>query len=164
MKSLVVYYSMSGNVKQTAELISEVSGADLLALHPVKEYPSKGAKKFIWGGKSALMGDKPKLQPYIFEADKYDMIIFGSPVWASSFTPPIRTFIEENREALSGKRIAAFYCFLGGGDKKAFKKLAKFLGIEDFAAELVLIEPVSKPKEESRAQVERFCEELKTDD
>ena len=116
MKSLVVYYSMSGNVKQTAELISEVSGADLLALHPVKEYPSKGAKKFIWGGKSALMGDKPKLQPYIFEA------------------------------------------------KKAFKKLAKFLGIEDFAAELVLIEPVSKPKEESRAQVERFCEELKTDD
>ena len=125
MKALIVYYSMSGNVKQTAEAIAAETGADLLALYPVKAYPDKGAKKYLWGGKCALMGDKPRLKPYIFSADRYDTVIFGSPVWASSFTPPLRTFIEENRAALAGKRLAAFVCYMGSGDQKALKKLKR---------------------------------------
>ena len=59
-KTIIVYYSMSGNVKQTAERLAAETGAELLALHPVKAYPDKGAKKYLWGGKSALMGEKPK--------------------------------------------------------------------------------------------------------
>ena len=81
-KTIIVYYSMSGNVKQTAERLAAETGAELLALHPVKAYPDKGAKKYLWGGKSALMGEKPKLYPYSFNADRYDTVIFGAPVWA----------------------------------------------------------------------------------
>ena len=161
MKAIIVYYSMSGNVKQTAERIAAETGADMLALHPVKAYPDKGAKKFLWGGKSAVMGDKPKLQPYIFNADKYDTVIFGSPVWASSFTPPVRTFIEDNRQALEGKQFASVLCLMGSGDKKANKKLKKVLGVEELAAELVLIEPKAKPKEETESRIFEFCRTLK---
>ena len=161
MKAIIVYYSMNGNVKQTAEMIAEKTGADLLALHPVKAYPDKGAKKFLWGGKSALMGEKPKLQPYIFNAERYDTVIFGSPVWASCFTPPLRSFIEENRGALAGKRLAAFVCFMGSGDKKSLNKLKKALGVESFEAELALIEPKDKSREENEAEIGRFCSELK---
>lgn len=160
MKALIVYYSMSGNVKQTAEAIAAETGADLLALYPVKAYPDKGAKKYLWGGKCALMGDKPRLQPYIFSADRYDTVIFGSPVWASSFTPPLRTFIEENRAALAGKRLAAFVCYMGSGDQKALKKLKKALNVERLAAEMVLNEPIAKPKEENAATIAAFCREL----
>lgn len=160
MKAIIVYYSMNGNVKQTAEMIAEKTGADLLALHPVKAYPDKGAKKFLWGGKSALMGEKPKLQPYIFNAEKYDTVIFGSPVWASCFTPPLRSFIEENRSALDGKRMAAFVCFMGSGDKKSLSKLKKALGVESFAAELSLIEPKDKSRKEIEAEIDGFCREL----
>ena len=161
MKTIIVYYSMSGNVKQIAEAISEKTGADLLALHPVKAYPDKGAKKYLWGGKSALMGDKPKLQPYIFNAEKYDTVIFGSPVWASSFTPPLRSFIEENRSALDGKRMAAFVCYMGSGDKKALIKLKKALGIEGFEAEMTLIEPKNKKPDENEGAIGAFCRELR---
>ena len=161
MKAIIVYYSMNGNVKQTAEMIAAKTGADLLALHPVKAYPDKGAKKFLWGGKSALMGDRPKLQPYIFNAGKYDTVIFGSPVWAASFTPPLRSFIEENRAALEGKRTAAFVCYMGSGDQKALKKLKKALGTESFAAELSLIEPKDKTPEENEKAIGAFCSELK---
>ncbi len=160
MRSLIVYYSMSGNVKKTAERIAAKTGADLLELIPVKAYPDKGAKKFIWGGKSALMGAKPALQPYSFDAARYDTVIFGTPVWASSFTPPLRTFIEDNRAALEGKRLAAFVCYLGGGDQKAFKKLKKFLDIESLAAEMTLTEPNSKPDADSESEIARFCEAL----
>ena len=130
MKALIVYYSMSGNVKQTAEAIAAETGADLLALYPVKAYPDKGAKKYLWGGKCALMGDKPRLQPYIFNADKYDRVILAYPVWASSVTPPIRSFAEENRDALSGKKIGAIATYMGSGAQKSLKKLSKLLNAE----------------------------------
>lgn len=164
MKTLIVYYSMSGNVKKVAEQIAKLTGADLLALHPVKAYPDKGAKKFLWGGKSALMGDKPKLQPYTFNADRYDDIVFGSPVWASSFTPPLRTFIEENRSALDGKRFSAFVCYLGSGDKRALKKLKKELNIEEFEAEMTLTEPDPNVSGETEVRISEFCRKLKKND
>lgn len=35
----------------------------------------KGAKKFLWGGGSAVMGEKPILKPYEFDGSKYDEIM-----------------------------------------------------------------------------------------
>lgn len=150
---------MSDNTAQTAEKIADILGADLIPIEPVKEYPSKGMRKFLWGGKSAVMGDKPKLKPYKF--GEYDRIVIGTPVWASSFTPPIRSFIDENRTALTGKEIAVFTCFSGGGADKAIAKLRQFLGIEAFAAELILIDPKDKPKTEDEQKIREFCEKLK---
>ena len=160
MKTAIVYYSMSGNTRQTAEQIASKLNADLIRIDPVKEYPSKGFRKFIWGGKSAVMGDTPALQPYRFDAD-YDRIIFGTPVWASCFTPPIRSFIKENRDALNGKSIAVFTCFSGGGADKAIEKLRQYLEIDHFAAELILIDPKDKPSAENKEKLKAFCEKLK---
>jgi flavodoxin len=155
MKTLIVFYSMSGNTKNVAKEIAKISGADTLELHPIQKYPDKGMKKFLWGGKSAVMGEKPVLQPYIFNADKYDMIIFGSPVWASSFTPPLRTFIDDNREQLDNKRKAAYVCFMGSGGQKALSKLKKFLGTDSFEAELEL-----GGKDDRETKIKNFCEKL----
>ena len=160
MKTAIVYYSMSGNTKTVAETISQKLSAELIEIQPVKEYPSKGARKFIWGGMKAVMGEKPKLQPYRFDGD-YDTVIFGTPVWASSFTPPIRTFIEENRDALKGKRFAVFVCYSGGGAEKAIEKLRAFLAIERFDADLILIDPKDRPSEGNDKLIEAFCEKLK---
>ena len=85
MKAIVVYYSMSGNMKQVAESVASKLSADVLALHPVKAFPDKGAKKFLWGGRSAVMGSKPKLQPYIFNGKKYDTVIFVRYTLAVSY-------------------------------------------------------------------------------
>ena len=80
MKSAIVYYSMSGNTQFAAKRIAEALAADLIPLVPKKAYPDSGFKKFFWGGKSALMGDKPALEPFAFDPDAYDLIVFGSPV------------------------------------------------------------------------------------
>lgn len=146
MKTIIVYYSLEGFTKKWAEEIAEKTGADLLALHPVKSYPDSGAKKFLWGGKSALMGEKPKLQPYIFNADKYDRIVLAYPVWASSVTPPIRSFISENKDALSGKEIGAIATYMGSGAQKSIKKLEKLLEAE-IAPQLILTDLDEKKKE-----------------
>ena len=106
------------------------------------------------------MGNTPKLQPYDFDADKYDTIIFGTPVWASTFTPPIRTFIEENKASLAEKKVAVFICFSGGGADKAIDKLKKYIGINEFAAELILVDPKEKSDQENEKKVKEFCELL----
>ena len=158
MKTLIVYYSLEGNTAYAAEKIASALGADTLRLEPVKAYPDSGFRKFFWGGKSAVMAETPELQPYGFSADVYDRIIFGFPVWAGNVTPPIRTFIKENR--LTGKHIAAFACESGAGAEKAFGKLKAALGIDRLDAELFLIDPKAKPSAENEQKLKAFCEGL----
>jgi len=163
MRTAIIYYSMSGNTAYVAEKIAEriktLGEVDIIRIEPKKAYPDKGAKKFFWGGKSAVMRETPALQPYEFNIEKYDRIIFGTPVWASTFVPPLRTFINENPD-VKDKKIAVFSCFSGGGADKAIDKMKKYVGIEKFEAELVLIDPRDKKKEEDDAKIEEFCSSL----
>ena len=160
MKTAIVYYSMSGNTKYAADKIAEKIEADIIRIEPVKAYPDKGTKKFIWGGKSAVMGETPALQPYEFSAEKYDRIILGTPVWASSFAPPIRSFLKENPD-IQGKKLAVFTCFSGGGADKAIEKMEKYIGIEEFEAELILVDPKENVKVENDEKIDVFCDMVK---
>ena len=107
------------------------------------------------------MAEKPELKEYTLNLSEYDRVIFGSPVWASNFAPPIRTFIEDNKEELEEKSIVAFVCQSGSGAEKAFAKLAKTLGIDKIEKTAVFIDPKSKPKKEKDAEIEAFAEMLK---
>ncbi|MBX7076901.1 MAG: hypothetical protein K1X33_06260, partial [Methanobacteriaceae archaeon] len=39
-KSLIIYYSWSGNTRTIAEYIKEFTNGDIFEIKPVKEYPS----------------------------------------------------------------------------------------------------------------------------
>lgn len=125
MKTLIVYYSLEGNTKMVAEMIADKIDADLLELKPVKNYPTGRVSKYLWGGKSAVMGDTPELEKYDIELSLYDMIIFGTPVWASTLTPPLRTFIRQN--TLTDKTVAAFACTASESAGKTFDELEALL-------------------------------------
>lgn len=161
MKVLIVYYSLEGNTDYAAGKIAEAIGADTLRLRTKKAYKDKGASKYIWGAKSALMAEKPKLEPYDAVLENYDMIVMGFPVWASRITPPLRTFIRENKEVLKTKKIAAFACQGGQGADKALEELKKCIGIDSFAAEAVFIDPKARQTEETDNSIEIFADELK---
>ena len=161
MNTAIVYFSLNGNTDLTAKKISDKTGADLIRLTPVKSYPKTYWKQLFWGGKAVVMGEKPKLEPYTFDADKYDRIIFGTPVWASTFAPPLKTFILENKDKLKGKRIAAFTCFTQGGDEKTYSKLKEILGIDSLEAVLGLADPKEKPSPDNESKINEFCEKIK---
>ena len=58
MKTAIVYYSMGGNTAYIAARIAKklAANVDVIELTPVKAYPDKGFKKFLWGGpKSRLL-------------------------------------------------------------------------------------------------------------
>ena len=162
MKTAIVYYSMCGNTEFIADKIRKKLGdVDLIEITPVKTYPSKGIRKFLWGGKSAIMSEKPKLNPYTFSAENYEQVIIGFPVWASRIAPPLRTFVEDNKEALKDKTVSAYACQAGNGAEKAFAGLKDLLGIADYKATTILIDPKEKPSEDNEKAVAAFCEKLK---
>ncbi|PLX22208.1 flavodoxin [Candidatus Parcubacteria bacterium] len=111
MKSIVVYYSLTENTKFLAKEIAKFVNADLLELKPEKEI-SKGLTKYLWGGKQVFMKEKPKLNKIDKKIENYDQIFIGTPVWAWTFTPPIRTFLSENK--IAGKKVYLFASHEGG--------------------------------------------------
>lgn len=161
MRTLLVYYSLEGNTEYAAERIAAATGADLLRLVPRKAYADKGFAKFFWGGKSAVMAEKPDLEPYTVDIAAYDRIIIGFPVWASTFTPPIRTFLSRHKEELARRKVAVFACQSGKGAEKAFAKLRQYSGIASFEAEAVFIDPKNRQAEKTDQAIDRFAETLK---
>ncbi len=161
MNTAVVYYSMSGNTAYVARKIADALQADLIEIRPERQYPDRGLKKFLWGGKSAVMAETPALQPYQFQTAKYGQVIFGFPVWAGNVTPPLRTFIRDNLEGLKGKRVAAFACQSGSGAERAIGRLSECLGISAPAARLILIDPRDKPKAEDERRIRAFCDQCR---
>lgn len=142
MKSIIVYYSLEGNTDYAAKRIAQLMGAELLRLETVKNYPQGRVSKYIFGGKSVVFGDVPKLQPYQFSAEDYDLIILGTPIWAGNFAPPLRTFMQEN--TIGQKEVALFACCGGGSADKTFRSLTQALGINGTKAELRLVNPLWK--------------------
>lgn len=160
MRTAVVYYSLSGNTDLVARQIEDELPADLVRLAPTKQYPKGGLRKFLWGGMGVIMGDAPQLEPYEFDASVYDRIIVGTPLWAGAFAPPIRTFAEEHRDELAGKRIAAFVCSSSGNAGKCFGKIAELFGVDGLEAQLSLVDPRETRRREDDLAIQAFCSKL----
>ena len=160
MKDLVVFYSLEGNTEYVAEKIREKTGADILKLIPKKKYRDKGFSKFVWGGFSTIMAEKPELNEISTDLSQYERIIIGFPVWASSFAPPIRTFAEDNKDLLKEKRLVVYACQAGNGAIKAFEKLKGLLGVDGFERTEIFFDPKSKADPQKDEQIEAFCRSL----
>ncbi len=158
MKTIIVYFSLEGNTKYAAEKIAEGLGADLLALEPVMPYPKNGVSKFLIGGMKASLHDAPALKAYTADLSQYECVIFGTPVWASTFAPPLRSFIKKNN--LSGKKLAFFACSKSGNAGKPFQDLAKELRANYIIAELSLIDPFLKKKDGDLEKIKMFCSKI----
>lgn len=160
MKTIVIYYSLEGSTEVVAKKIAEKLNCDLLKIETVKKYKTSGFMKFVHAGKDVFFNAKPKLKPYDFDGSKYELVIFATPVWASNFVPAFKTFIDENRQSLEGKKFAVYTGFLGGGAELAAGKLASYLGIEQFESHLILIDPLKKPDEKNDSDIAEFCQGL----
>lgn len=121
MKVSVVFYSHSGVTKRVSVAIAEELSAltdwqvETVELKPMKEV-AQGFGKYVWGGKQVFMKNKPELKSYHFD-DSADIVILGTPVWAFSISPPIRSFLKEHN--LEGKQVFSYYTCQGGPGKVA---------------------------------------------
>lgn len=110
MKTLVVYYSRTGNHKVIGEAIAKMLSADIDEIIDKKK--RTGRINWMRAGRDSLSEKETNIQ---FEKNPsdYDLIVIGSPIWAGRPTPAIRTYLSQNN--LSGKKVAFFVCSGGKG-------------------------------------------------
>ncbi len=121
-KSLVIYYSLEGNVDFLAGEIAKEIDADICKVETVKEYPKKGLAKFFHGGKDVVINLRPELKTALPDISSYELIVIGTPVWASRPASPINTVLHELDFA--GKKLAAFCSSASGVQGKTFESIA----------------------------------------
>lgn len=161
MRVAVVYFSLEGNTKYVAEKIAKELNADMIQLIPVKEYPTGKVSKFFWGGKSTTFKETPKLESYQFDPDNYELVILGTPIWAGTFVPPLRTFLKKTK--LTGKKVAMFANCSGGSAEKCFMQLENELSDCTVLSTLRLIDPIKNANSENNEIIVGFCTRLKMD-
>lgn len=132
MRAVVVCYSFEGNTLKVSEYLGKELGLDVIEIKPKKELHNKGFYKYIWGGRQVVFGDKPAIEELNYNFDNVDIILLGTPIWAGTYAPPIKTFLEEGY--VKNKKIAYFYTHEGGAKKaaihgkKAIEKYNTYLG------------------------------------
>jgi len=150
MKTAVVFYSCDGNSAFVAEQIKAQLSADLVRLEIADEKRSVGFAKYFWGGFQAITGKKPALKPRDFDPAAYDLIILGTPVWAGSPSPAMRSFLSETR--LSGKKLALFVCH-GGGKGKSLDRLRALAPGNTVVSEADFVNPARNKPEEQKKRI-----------
>ena len=157
--TLIVYFSLEGNVDFISRELAKELGADLYRLQTVKEYPKKGLMKFVHGGRDTIKGIKPALKA-LPDLTAYKNILVGAPVWASKPAAPLNTFFDG--ADFSGKSVSLFASSAGGNSKKCLsimREIAEKKG-GTVKEEEEFTNPLKDP-EKTIAQVEAFAERIK---
>jgi len=126
MKTLVVYYSRSGNTKVVAEELSKKIKCDIEEIIDTKN--RKGIIGWLISGRDAHSKKLTTIKEIRKDPSKYDIVAIGTPVWAGRMAPAIRTYINENK----GKfKNVGFFCTCGSspGDIKTFGEMEDYMGI-----------------------------------
>lgn len=144
MKTLVIYYSFEGNTRFIAETIANSINADILELKLKEEIKSKGFMKYIWGGRQVVRQKVPELILFDKKPEDYDLIFIGTPVWAWTFAPALRTFF--TTVILQNKKISLFCCH-GGQVGKTFDKMKVLLSGNTILGNTDFEEPLKNDKE-----------------
>ena len=112
-RTLIVYFSQTGNTEGLANLIHEMSGADIFRLERATPYASSSNGPVLYGeALNELRAEATPELKAVPDIEQYDTILLGYCNWWSSIPASVRTLL--TREDFSGKTIVPF-CSMGGG-------------------------------------------------
>lgn len=114
-RTLITYYSFSGNTESVAKEIQALTGYDSVA---IVEKKKRKKDSMPLSALTALLGLRSRLIPMDFKLEGYDRIILGGQVWAWHSTPPINSFI--SKANWKGKKV---FLFITKGDDKVPQKV-----------------------------------------
>lgn len=112
-RTLVAYFSRSGNTRVVAGLIHRARGTDLFEIRPANPYPEDYLETVEQGRKESDSGHEPALAAKVANRADYDTVFLGFPIWGETVPPVIRSFLSAHD--LSGKALIPFVTHGGYG-------------------------------------------------
>jgi flavodoxin len=104
MKTLIVYYSRTGNTKIACEVLQKELNCDIVEIKDLKN--REGGWGFFTAALGSMFNTHTKIDPEHIDLAPYGAVIIGSPVWAGRPAAAIRTFIAQNR--FGDKKVVMF--------------------------------------------------------
>lgn len=119
MKTLVVYYSRSNVTRKIAEMIREKLDCDIEEITDAGKYDGKIG--YMKGGFDATTGKTTKINEITKNPSDYDLVIVGTPVWASNMATPVYSYLIKYSDQIND--IAPFCTCISGGYEKTLEKI-----------------------------------------
>ena len=103
-KTLILYYSRTGNTKMCCEALQKELGADLIE---IKDLINRdGGWGFFTGALGSMFNVHTNIDPLNPDLSPYKNIIIASPIWTGTLSTAIRTLIDKNR--FDNKQVVMF--------------------------------------------------------
>lgn len=106
MKTLLVYYSYTGQTKLIADKIKEKLNCDVIELKPLIPFSNNYREVVDEYQNNESDKKSVEIEEINTNIEEYDKIIIGIPVWWYSITPVLRKFL--NKYDLTNKKIYPF--------------------------------------------------------
>lgn len=117
MKTLVAYFSASGETARLAKTIAQAAGADLHEIRPAQPYTAADLNWHDDQSRSSVEMRDPACRPAIAgdapDLTAYDTVFVGFPIWWYQAPRIIETFLASRD--FSGKRVVPFATSGGSG-------------------------------------------------
>jgi len=155
MKTLVIYYTRTNFTKKIAEELSVKLQTTIEEVIDLKN--RRGALGFVIAGKDAVQKNLTEIKlPDLNFAD-YDLVLVGTPVWAGTMAPAIRTILTDKKSEL--KKVACFATQGGQNLQKVFSEVEKLIDKKLVASEFFVDKEIVQKIYTDK--MEKFVEQLK---
>ena len=135
-KTLVVYYSASGNTKDVAEKIAKITEADLFEIEPVEPYTDDDLDWTDDDSRVSREHDDESLRDVelvsttVDNWDSYDTVYIGYPIWWGIAAWSVDNFVKEND--FTGKTVIPFCTAATSGIGDSGNLLEEMTGTGDW--------------------------------
>ena len=131
-KTLVVYYSATGNTEEAANLIAQETNGDLFELEPVEPYSdddlnwSDENSRVVYEHDHEDARNVELVSTTVENWDEYDRVFIGYPLWWQIAAWPVNSFVENND--FTGKTVIPFCTSSSDGIGESGQLLADMAG------------------------------------
>lgn len=131
-KTLVVYYSATGNTEDAANYIAAATGGDIFKLVPKDDYTSadlnysNSDSRVVYEHNHPEARDIELVKNTVDHWDEYDTIFIGYPIWWHIAAWPVDGFVKAND--FTGKTVVPFCTSASSGLEDSGRLLAEMAG------------------------------------
>jgi len=155
MNGLIVYFSRTGRTRKVAEAIQALTGFDI---EEIKEAKGRGGPiGWLKSGMESTRKMLPRIEAPQHDQASYDLVVIGTPIWASNMSSPVRAYITNHGPDI--KTVALFCTGDGNDPETVFAPITELLGKEPIATLGLIGE--EREGETATQKIEAFGTELK---
>lgn len=120
-KTLIVYYSRTGNTKAVAELIHDRVGGDLVQIETKEARPKDYRSEVSQNAQEQNNNTLPALKTKVSNFDDYNRVFIGTPTWNMALPQAVESFMNDYN--FSGKIVIPFNTNGGYGAGSTFSQI-----------------------------------------